>query len=88
MRDSIRGILPLLAALWAGGTLFAAGPFDPEQWPSVADPNKVAHYTSTDGGLAPLGAGWSGTLSILSGGDQNTAPIPAPFSQGFPSHLR
>ena len=77
------GLSILCASLWAGGLLFAAGPFDPDQWPSVADPNKVAHDISTDGGIAPLGAGWSDTLSILSGGDQLTSPITLRGHQGL-----
>ena len=77
-------LLTLLCALFtAGGPLYAAGPFDPDQWPSVANPAKIAHYFSTDGGLEPLGAGWSSTLSILSGGDQSTAPISLRGHQGL-----
>lgn len=66
----------LLAGLLAtSASLFAAGPYDPDQWPSVADPNKTVHFASTDNSFTPLGAFWSSTLSILSGGDQMTSPV-------------
>src|SRR5262245_66309520 len=69
-------VLPLLLCLLsASGNLFAAGPFDPDVWPSVADSNKVVHFISTDGAFTPLGANWSSTLNILTGGDQITEPI-------------
>jgi hypothetical protein len=66
----------LLAGLLAtSASLFAAGPFDPDQWPSVADPNKVVHFVSTDNSFAALSDGWSPSLTILSGGDQVTSPV-------------
>lgn len=66
----------LLACLLASGvSSFAAGPYDPDQWPSVADPNKTVHFVSTDNIFPALGAGWTSTLNILSGGDQVTSPV-------------
>jgi hypothetical protein len=66
----------LLAGLLATtASLFAAGPYNPDQWPSVADPNKTVHFISTDNSFTPLGAFWSSTLSILSGGDQMTSAV-------------
>ena len=38
----------LCGLLTLSGSLCAAAPFDPDNWPSVADPTKVAHYISTD----------------------------------------
>jgi hypothetical protein len=55
--------------------LFAQGPHDPDQWPSVANPNSIVHFVSTDNSLGALGAGWTPTLAILSGGDQVTSPV-------------
>ena len=66
----------LLAGLLTTGTpLFAQGPYDPDQWPSVANPNSIVHFVSTDNSFVPLGAGWTSTLTILSGGDQITSPV-------------
>jgi hypothetical protein len=73
MKPSIS--LLLAGSLLAAGTVFAAGPYDPDQWPSVADPTKVVHFVSTDATFAPLGDTWTSTLNILSGGDQETAPV-------------
>lgn len=73
----------LCAAISVGGTLFAAGPFDPTQWPSVANPDKAAHFVVVDGSLAPLGPLWSSSLTILSGGDQTTTPITLRGLQGL-----
>src|SRR5687768_13035078 len=71
-----RSISLLLAgSLLAAGSLFAAGPYDPDQWPTVADPTKVVHFVSTDNTFAPLSDTWTSTLSILSGGDQQTSPV-------------
>ena len=67
--------LRLAGLLLAAGPVFAAGPYDPDQWPSVADPTKVVHFVSTDATFAPLGDTWTSTLNILSGGDQATAPV-------------
>jgi hypothetical protein len=61
--------------LATSASLFAAGPYDPDQWPSVADPNKTVHFVSTDNSFTPLGTFWSSTLSILSGGDQMTSAV-------------
>ena len=60
------------ASAFLSASLFAAGPFDPDQWPSIADPNKTVHFTSTDGSFAALGPGWTSTLAILTDGDQAT----------------
>src|SRR5688500_1449197 len=57
------------------GSLFAAGPYAPSLWPSVADPPEVGHFVSSDATFAPLGDTWATTLNILSGGDQQTAPV-------------
>ena len=66
----------LLAGLLAtSATVFAQGPHNPDQWPSVANPNSIVHFVSTDNSLAPLGAGWTPALTILSGGDQVTSPV-------------
>lgn len=58
-----------------GGSLLAQGPYDPNDWPSVADPTKPVHFTSTDGSFAPLSDTWTPSLALLSGGDQATAAI-------------
>ena len=73
----MKNCTPLLLAglLAATASLFAAGPYDPDQWPSVADPNKTVHFASTDNSFAPLGGGWTSSLNILSGGDQATSPV-------------
>jgi len=66
----------LLAGLLATcASLFAQGPHDPDQWPLVANPNSTVHFISTDNSLVPLGAGWTPTLTILTGGDQVTSPV-------------
>lgn len=73
----------LCASLWAGGTLCVAQPHDPEVWPSVVNTNKIVHYMNTDGVFDPLGAGWSSTLSVLSGGDQATETVTVGGHQGI-----
>jgi len=66
----------LLAGLLAtSASLFAQGPHDPDQWPAIADPNKTVHFASPDASFMPLGAGWTSSLNILSGGDQVTSPV-------------
>jgi hypothetical protein len=65
----------LAGCLIPAATLAAQGPYDPDQWPTVADPNRTVHFVSADNSFPPLGAGWSSTLTILSGGDQITSPI-------------
>jgi len=66
----------LLAGLLAtSSSLFAQGPHDPDQWPSVANPNSSVHFVSADNSFAPLGGGWTSSLAILSGGDQVTSPV-------------
>jgi hypothetical protein len=55
--------------------LVAQGPYDPDQWPSVANPNSTVHFISADNSFTPLGVGWSASLNILSGGDQVTSPV-------------
>jgi len=64
----------LCASLW-GVSLFAQGPHNPDQWPSVVDTNKIVHFTSPDSTFVPLGAGWNSSLTILSGGDQATSAV-------------
>lgn len=73
----------LCASLWVGGTLCVAAPLDPEVWPSVVNTNKLVHYMNTDGDFQPLGAGWSSTLTILSGGDQITESVTVGGHQGL-----
>ena len=73
MKNYIPGLLAGL--LTSTVSLFAAGPYDPDQWPSVADPTKIVHFVSTDNTFAPLSDSWTPALSILSGGDQQTAPV-------------
>lgn len=51
------------------------GPFPPDAWPASADGEKRVHFASVDFSLDPLGSGWEETLTILSGGDQQTQPI-------------
>jgi len=51
------------------------GPFSPDNWPTSADGDKLVHFTTVDFSMDSLGAGWEETLTILSGGDQQTAPI-------------
>ncbi|MBM3846988.1 MAG: hypothetical protein FJ405_11975 [Verrucomicrobia bacterium] len=53
----------------------AAAAHDPDQWPSVVDPSKTAHFVSVDQFLAPPGETWTETLKVLDGGDQTTARI-------------
>ena len=66
----------LLACLLAtSASLFAQGPYDPDQWPFVADPTKVVHFASADNSFTPLADSWTATLSMLSGGDQATSPV-------------
>src|SRR5687768_4539376 len=67
--------LLLAGSFLAAAPLFAAGPYDPDQWPSVADPAKVVHFVSTDTTFMPLSDSWTPSLTILSGGDQETAPV-------------
>lgn len=57
------------------GPLLAAGPYDPDAWPSVADPTKPVHFTSTDNSFTPLSDTWTPSLSLLNGGDQATAAL-------------
>jgi hypothetical protein len=72
----MKNIHGLLAGLLTSTvSLFAAGPYDPDQWPFVADPAKIVHFVSTDNTFTPLSDSWTPTLSILSGGDQETAPV-------------
>ncbi len=73
MKNSIASLLAGLLATSA--SVFAAGPFDPDQWPSVADPTRVVHFASADNSFLPLGDSWTSTLNILSGGDQVTSPV-------------
>ncbi|MFT4639658.1 MAG: hypothetical protein ACI8T1_002983 [Verrucomicrobiales bacterium] len=51
------------------------GPFPPDAWPTSADGNKLVHFTTADFSMDGLGAGWEETLTVLSGGDQQTTPI-------------
>ena len=51
------------------------GPFPPDAWPASADGEKRVHFATVDFSLDPLGAGWEETLTILSGGDQQTEPV-------------
>ncbi|MEO6033688.1 MAG: hypothetical protein ABIQ35_00375 [Verrucomicrobiota bacterium] len=67
--------LTLIAGLLFTSASLLAVPFDPDQWPTVADTNKVVHYVSVDNFLPPLSVGWVPSLTILSGGDQDTSPI-------------
>ena len=73
----MKNYIPSLLAglLTSTVNLFAAGPYDPDQWPTVADPTKIVHFVSTDNTFTPLSESWTPTLSILSGGDQETAPV-------------
>jgi hypothetical protein len=73
MKPSIS--LLLAGSLLAVAPLFAAGPYDPDQWPSVVDSNKIVHFVSTDNTFTPPSDTWTSTLNILSGGDQVTAPV-------------
>ena len=68
-------ILSLLAGLLTSTVSLFAAPHDPDQWPSVADPTKIVHFVSTDSTFTPLSDSWTSTLTILSGGDQQTAPV-------------
>ena len=66
----------VLAGLLAtSASLFAAGPFDPDQWPWVADPNKAVHFVSADASFLAVSDFWSPSLTILSGGDHNTSTV-------------
>ena len=58
-----------------GVPLLDAGPYDPDAWPSVADPSKIVHFVSTDNTFAPLSDSWTSSLMLSSGGDQATAAI-------------
>jgi hypothetical protein len=72
----MKSVTCLLSSLLAATvSLFAQGPYDPDQWPSVADPAKIVHFVSADSSFTALGAGWTSTLSILSGGDQITSSV-------------
>ena len=51
------------------------GPFPPDAWPASADGSKRVHFSTVDFSLEPLGAGWEETLTVLSGGDQQTEPV-------------
>ncbi|MGK0189881.1 MAG: hypothetical protein ACI9R3_005700 [Verrucomicrobiales bacterium] len=51
------------------------GPFPPEAWPTSADGDKLAHFATVDFSLDPLGDAWEETLTILSGGDQQTDEV-------------
>jgi hypothetical protein len=53
------------------------GPFPPETWPPIVNGAATVHFAVVENAFdAPEGAtGWSQTLSILSGGDQQTAPV-------------
>ena len=73
MKNYIPGILA--GFLTTTASLFAAGPYDPDQWPTVADPTKIVHFVSTDNTFTPLGDTWTPVLSIQSGGDQVTGPV-------------
>ncbi|HIG30664.1 MAG TPA: hypothetical protein EYQ50_23845 [Verrucomicrobiales bacterium] len=70
----------ILCFLVCGVTLVngQTGPFDIEDWPETADPDKEVHYVSADPNAAffPVGPLWfDGDLSILTGGDQITRSI-------------
>jgi len=84
MKNYIPGLLAGL--LTSTVSLFAAGPYDPDQWPSVADPTKIVHFVSTDNTFTPLSDSWTPTLSILSGGDQETAPVTLRTRAGLKVH--
>lgn len=75
MKTSPFLVKTLLLAWLLSGLSLTAAPFPPDAWPATADPNKVVHFVSTDELLAPLGAAWTPDLTILAGGDQNTAPF-------------
>ena len=55
--------------------MFAAqtGPFPPTAWPATINPTATVHYLVTDGGLSAPNANWAPELTVLSGGDQQTA---------------
>jgi hypothetical protein len=69
--------------LWSASVLFlltgaaspgaATGPYAPDAWPPTIDTTKAVHFVVTDGGLSAPADNWTPDLSILSGGDQQTA---------------
>lgn len=62
-----------LSVALSGRLAAQTGPFDPADWPTTIDPNKVVHYFVADGSLAPPGATWlADELMVLTGGDQVT----------------
>lgn len=65
----------LLLACSLSGLMAQTGPFPPDNWPASVDPTKVVHYTSTDDLLPAPNGNWTQNLTILSGGDQATAPF-------------
>lgn len=66
-------VLAFLVARMAGAQ--TTGPFSPTEWPATRDAAKTVHYYVTDDALAPPSGTWVPTLSILSGGDQETVDI-------------
>lgn len=57
----------------AGRATAATGPFPPTDWPATIDKAKKVHFVVTDGGLTAPSDSWLSSLSILSGGDQQTS---------------
>ena len=53
------------------------GPFPPDAWPPTVNGAATVHFAAVNNALeAPEGAtGWTPSLQILSGGDQQTAPV-------------
>lgn len=67
-------VLCLVAPL--NGQQAPEGPFPPDQWPASADANKVVHFVSVNDVFQAKSDKWlTGNMSILSNGDQVTAPI-------------
>jgi len=76
----ITGLLLLAAAVPRLGA--QTGPFNPDQWPPTIDASQRVHFISTDELLPSPGENWTPDLSLLSGGDQNTAAFTIGGHQG------
>lgn len=65
------------AALLLSGSLYAGGPYPPDNWPTNIDASKKVHYIVVDSAFgAPNGnPNWTQSLGFVVGGDQTTIDL-------------